>query len=141
MVGAVQTATRADGEAIVALWQDCELTRPWNDPAADFRQAIDGTTSDVLFLLGEGEPLATIMVGFDGHRGWVYYLGVSPQHRQNGLGRMMMQAAEDWLRERDAPKIQFMVRDNNDAALGFYQALGYAKQPVVTMGRRLDQQE
>jgi ribosomal protein S18 acetylase RimI-like enzyme len=141
MTGAVQTATLADGAAIVALWQACELTRPWNDAAADFRQAIDGATSDVLFLSGEGEPVATIMVGFDGHRGWVYYLGVSPQHRQDGLGRMMMQAAEDWLRERDAPKIQFMVRDDNDAALGFYQALGYAKQPVVTMGRRLDQQE
>ena len=78
------------------------------------------------------------MVGFDGHRGWVYYLGVDPECRRNGLGRMMMDAAEQWLRERNAPKIQLMVRDSNEQAIGFYETLGYEVQPVMTLGRHLD---
>ena len=78
------------------------------------------------------------MVGDDGHRGWVYYLGVAPDHRGKGLGRTLMAAAEEWLRERNAPKIQLMVREDNDRAIGFYKALGYEVQPVVTIGKRLD---
>jgi ribosomal protein S18 acetylase RimI-like enzyme len=78
------------------------------------------------------------MVGFDGHRGWVYYLAVAPSHQRQGIGRMLMVAAEDWLRAEGAPKIQLMVRDDNTDARGFYAALGYAVQPVITMGKRLD---
>ena len=77
------------------------------------------------------------MVGCDGHRGWVYYLAVAPERRRSGLGRTMMDAAEAWLRERGAPKIQLMVREDNEAALGFYEALGLERQKVVTLGRFL----
>ncbi|NRD88997.1 GNAT family acetyltransferase [Sphingopyxis sp. BSNA05] len=131
-------ATPEDCDAVVALWQACGLTRPWNDARADFERAVGGVSSDILLLEKAGRLAATVMVGDDGHRGWVYYLAVKPDCRKQGLGRTMMAAAEHWLRERDAPKIQLMVRDDNEAAIGFYKALGYDVQPVVTIGRRLD---
>ncbi|WP_395942385.1 GNAT family N-acetyltransferase, partial [Brevundimonas aurantiaca] len=80
----------------------------------------------------------TIMVGFDGHRGWVYYLAVDPGRRRRGLGRSLMAAAEDWLMVRGAPKLQLMVRSDNEAAMGFYQRLGLERQEVIVLGRRLD---
>ncbi|WBY07766.1 GNAT family N-acetyltransferase [Sphingomonas sp. 7/4-4] len=79
----------------------------------------------------------SVMVGFDGHRGWVYYLAVSPDQRRTGLGRALMAAAEDWLRDRGAPKLQLMVREDNAAALDFYEALGLERQKVAVLGRFL----
>tara|TARA_R110000772_G_scaffold43540_3_gene100329 strand:- start:2293 stop:2700 length:408 start_codon:yes stop_codon:yes gene_type:complete len=133
----IRCATLNDCDTVIALWVACELTRPWNDAAADFERAVNGPTSDILLLEKEGHLTATVMVGDDGHRGWVYYLGVSPDFRDQGLGRALMEAAEKWLRERDAPKIQLMVRDDNEQAIGFYKTLGYEAQPVVTIGRKL----
>lgn len=134
---AMTEANEADQGDVIALWKSCGLTRPWNDPAADFARAVDGSDSAVL-LLREGDALAaSVMVGFDGHRGWVYYLAVDPERQRTGLGRTMMDAAEAWLRARGAPKIQLMVRDDNEAALGFYEALGLERQKVVTLGRFL----
>lgn len=78
------------------------------------------------------------MVGFDGHRGWVYYLAVAPEKRGFGIGRMLMLEAEQWLKAIGCPKIQLMVRGDNNVARGFYAALGYDLQDVVTLGRRLD---
>lgn len=126
-----------DCDAVIALWEACELTRPWNDAAADFERAVNGPTSDIILLEDEGHLIATVMVGDDGHRGWVYYLGVLPTRRDKGLGRALMEAAEKWLRKRNAPKIQLMVRDDNEQAIGFYKALGYEVQPVVTIGQKL----
>ncbi len=123
---------------MIALWEACGLTRPWNDAATDFARAVAGAGSDIFVLEQEGQLAATVMVGDDGHRGWVYYLGVAPDHRGHGLGRVLMEAAEAWLQDRGAPKIQLMVRDNNEPAIGFYKALGYEVQPVVTIGKRLD---
>jgi ribosomal protein S18 acetylase RimI-like enzyme len=128
---------RDDAEDVIALWHACALTRPWNDPVADFARAVDGPNSAIL-LLREGAALAaSVMVGHDGHRGWVYYLAVSPDRRRAGFGREMMAAAEAWLRARGVPKIQLMVRDSNTEALDFYQALGLERQPVITLGRFL----
>lgn len=123
---------------MIALWEACGLTRPWNDAAADFERAVEGTSSDILLFEQDGGLTATAMVGDDGHRGWVYYLGVAPDHRGNGLGRTLMEAAEAWLRGRAAPKIQLMVREDNEQAISFYKALGYELQSVVTIGKRLD---
>ncbi len=138
MTEAIHTATIADSNAVIAIWEKCELTRPWNNASNDFRLAIEGSTSNIL-ILGSGDGIiATVMVGFDGHRGWVYYLAVDPDHQRKGMGRIMMEAAEKWLEERSAPKIQLMVREDNQQAIGFYKALGYDVQPVVTIGRRLN---
>lgn len=133
----IVAATPGDAATVIALWQDCGLTRPWNDPAADFARAL--ASDSIVLLARSGDTLdGSVMVGFDGHRGWVYYLAVRPAARRQGLGRTLMAAAEDWLRTRGAPKIQLMVREDNEAAIGFYEALGLERQKVVTLGRFLD---
>jgi ribosomal protein S18 acetylase RimI-like enzyme len=127
-----------EDEAVIALWTACGLTRPWNDPVADLNLAKDAATSTVLVAADEAGISGTIIVGFDGHRGWVYYLAVDPDRRRGGLGRSLMAAAQDWLKDKGAPKLQLMVRTDNEAALGFYQRLGLERQDVVVLGRRLD---
>ena len=136
MTGA-RPATLADEEEVVALWHACGLTRPWNDPAADFRRALATPTSTVLLVCEAADVIGSVMVGFDGHRGWIYYLAVSPPARRQGVGRTLMATAERWLRDRGAPKLQLMVRDDNAAALNFYATLGFEPQNVVTLGRFL----
>jgi ribosomal protein S18 acetylase RimI-like enzyme len=126
------------GTAAVQLWRTCGLTRPWNDPDADLARALDGPSSTVLAGVEEGELLGTVMVGHDGHRGWVYYLAVEPRCRGRGLGRELMAAAESWLDEQGVPKLQLMVRADNAAVIEFYERLGYADQQVVVLGRFLD---
>ena len=127
----------ADIPPLVALWEACGLTRPWNEPERDARLAIEGGTSAILGLRDGDALIASVMTGFDGHRGWVYYLAVAPDRRREGLGRLLMAAAEAWLRERGAPKLQLMVRTSNEEALGFYEALGLERQEVVTLGKFL----
>lgn len=129
----IREATTADRAATVALWESCGLTRPWNDPHADF----DRARADGAVLLAD-EGAGSIMVGYDGHRGWVYYLAVDPARRRAGLGRALMAAAEDWLRARGCPKLQLMLRADNGIALGFYAALGLGVQDVRVLGKRLD---
>ena len=133
----MHAATAADREAVIALWRAAGLTRPWNDPGADFDRAVAGVGSTILLLRAQGVLLGTAMVGEDGHRGWVYYLAVTEAARGQGHGRALMAAAEAWLRPRGRPKLQLMVREGNDAAIGFYRALGLEPQPVVTLGRFL----
>lgn len=122
----------------MALWDECGLTRPWNDPHADLTRALDGATSTVLAVWDGPQLVGTVMVGHDGHRGWVYYLAVSPAQRRRGIGRQLMAAGEAWLREQGAPKVQLMVRRGNTEAMGFYEALGFTDQETVTLGRFLD---
>jgi ribosomal protein S18 acetylase RimI-like enzyme len=125
-----------DIEPVVALWERCGLTRPWNDPRADIALA-RLTASSTLLVGWDAETLvATAMAGSDGHRGWVYYVGVEPEARRAGLGREIMQAAETWLREHGVPKVHLMVRGENAAVQGFYRELGYEPQEVVVLGKR-----
>ncbi|WP_226018544.1 GNAT family acetyltransferase [Novosphingobium sp. FKTRR1] len=138
MAASIRQATAADEAAVIALWQAAGLTRPWNDPETDFRLALANPTSCVLVAQEAAALDGAVMVGFDGHRGWVYYLSVTPGHQRCGIGRALMAAAEDWLRARQCPKIMFMVRTDNLATKAFYAALGYETQSVETLGRRLD---
>jgi ribosomal protein S18 acetylase RimI-like enzyme len=135
---AIRTMREAERGTVVRLWEECDLTRPWNDPSRDIALAM--AAPDATILVGEldGEIVSSTMVGFDGHRGWIYYFGVAPDRRGNGLGRRLFAAAEEWLRSRGAPKVQLMVRDDNRQAIDFYRAMGLEPQPVVTLGRRLD---
>ena len=124
-------------EPAVTLWRQVGLTRPWNDPHADIRLALASPAATVLAGRLEGRLAATAMVGADGHRGWVYYLAVSPEARGRGYGEAMMRAAERWAAARGVPKIQLMVRAGNTAVLGFYEAIGYERSDVVVMARWL----
>ncbi len=127
----------SDEAAVVALWKECDLTRPWNDPHADIARKL--TEQPELFLVGTvgDELVATAMVGFDGHRGWVYYLGVSPRHRRRSYGRLLMREAERLLAERGCPKVNLLVRSSNAEVIEFYRRLGYTQDDVVSLGRRL----
>lgn len=131
----IAAATVADADAVVALWTMCGLTRPWNDPHADFHRAIDTPTATVLVARDAGAAIGTVMVGHDGHRGWLYYLAVAPDRQGRGTGRALFAAAENWLRLAAVPKVQLMVRSDNRAALAFYAALGLATQDVIVLGR------
>jgi ribosomal protein S18 acetylase RimI-like enzyme len=127
----------ADEEAVVALWAACELTRPWNDPRKDIARKL--ADSPRLLLVGEvdGRVLGTVMAGYDGHRGWINYLAVHPAWRRRGLGRALMDAAEERLVALGCAKINLQVRDENVAARGFYEAIGYRLEPMVSFGKRL----
>ncbi len=133
----IRDARPADRDAVVRLWQAAGLTRPWNDPGADFDRALAGETSTVLVGLDGGELVAVAMVGDDGHRGWIYYVAVPRDRRGTGLGIAVVDAAEDWLRVRGCPKVQLMVREGNEAVVGFYDALGYERTEVLVLGKFL----
>jgi ribosomal protein S18 acetylase RimI-like enzyme len=128
----------ADVAQVAALWQACGLTRPWNDPTADIALARKGSNATVLIGRDDGALIATVLVGHDGHRGWVYYLAVDTNHRGKGYGRVMMDAAERWLRERGIEKLQLLVRADNSQVNGFYQSLGYSMQERVIYAKWLD---
>ena len=134
----VRAFTPADTEAVVQLWQDCELTRPWNDPHKDIARKL--SVSPDLFWLGcdaDGRIIASIMVGYDGHRGWINYLAVHPAHQRRGYARQLMQRAERALSELGCPKLNLQVRAGNEAVLAFYESLGYADDRTLSLGKRL----
>jgi ribosomal protein S18 acetylase RimI-like enzyme len=126
-----------DETAVIALWEACRLTRPWNDPRKDIARKL--AVQPELFLVGVlGEAIvATAMAGYEGHRGWVNYLAVSPEHRRRGLGKTLMQEVETRLMARGCPKLNVQVRAANAEALQFYRRLGYAQDEAVALGKRL----
>lgn len=127
-----------DEPQIVQMWNECGLTRPQNDPARDIVRKL--TVQPELFLVGvvNDRIIASIMAGYEGHRGWLNYLAVYPDMRQKGLGRQMVSAAEKKLGELGCPKINLQVRATNAAAMAFYQKMGYAEDKVVSLGKRLE---
>ena len=120
----------------IALWRACELTVPWNDPQSDFDRALATPTSTVLGGFIDDVLIATVMLGYDGHRGWVYYLAVAPDKQGQGYGKTLMKACEDWMKVRGVPKLQLMVRATNSKTVGFYEGLGYSDAEVVVLGKR-----
>lgn len=126
-----------DEEAVIQLWQDCGLTRPWNDPRKDIARKL--TQQPELFLVGTegGTLIATAMVGYEGHRGWVNYLAVATSYRTQGLGRQLMAEAERLLIALGCPKLNLQIRSSNSAVIAVYASLGYAQDEVISMGRRL----
>jgi ribosomal protein S18 acetylase RimI-like enzyme len=131
----------SDIASVIALWERCELTRPWNDPAADIAMARSGTNATVLAGREAGRIVASVMVGHDGHRGWVYYVSVDPDCRGKGYGRTIMAAAEHWLREQGIPKLQLLVRRDNAKVQAFYETLDYSEQDRIVYAKWLDGRE
>ena len=128
----------ADVESVIALWQACGLTRPWNDPYKDIAFARESETSTVLVLEREGRIIASVMVGHDGHRGMLYYVAVAPGLQRRGLGKAAVRAAEAWLAARGVWKVNLLVRAENAAVKGFYETLGYEVNPVLCMARKIE---
>jgi ribosomal protein S18 acetylase RimI-like enzyme len=128
-----------DRETVIALWRECGLVVPSNDPEADILHKIRFQPD--LFLVGhgaDGRLQATVMAGYEGHRGWINYLAVAPPHRRQGLGRRMLAAAEERLRQLGCPKINLQVRRTNTAVIDFYRRVGFREDDVVSLGKRLD---
>ncbi|HTV89204.1 MAG TPA: GNAT family acetyltransferase [Stellaceae bacterium] len=127
-----------DEAALIALWDTCGLSRPWNPPAGDIALIRRTGHGEILVAADGDEIVGSVVVGHDGHRGWVYYLAVAPTLRRGGLGRRLMRMAEAWAAARGVRKLELMVRDSNEAVAGFYERIGYAREPVLVMSRWLD---
>jgi ribosomal protein S18 acetylase RimI-like enzyme len=127
----------ADETAVIALWQACDLTRPWNDPHKDIARKLQVGAD--LFVVGieDNELIASAMFGYEGHRGWVNYLAVSPAHQRRGHASALMQWGEQALQSRGCPKINLQVRSSNAAVIAFYKSLGYGDDEVIGLGKRL----
>jgi ribosomal protein S18 acetylase RimI-like enzyme len=132
----IRSASTEDEASIIALWQVCGLTAPYNDPAADFRFALGKPASDILVADDNG-ICGAIMVGHDGHRGWLYYVAVDPARQRRGIGSALVRAAEQWLKERNVPKVHLMVRETNEAVTAFYRRIGYDLMPRINMQKWL----
>lgn len=127
----------SDEPAVIRLWQRAGLTRPWNDPAQDIQRKL--TVQAEWFLVGlvEEQVIASIMAGYDGHRGWVNYLAIDPDHQRAGYGRRLMEHTERLLREAGCPKINLQIRKDNLEAIAFYERIGFSEDAVVSFGKRL----
>ena len=130
-----------DEAAVISLWESCDLVRPWNDPQKDIlrKQAVRPD----LFLVGEldGKILASVMAGYEGHRGWLNYLAVHPEHQRRSFARAMVAEAEQRLRNAGCPKINLQVRNSNRGVIEFYQRIGYSIDDVVSLGKRLERDD
>jgi ribosomal protein S18 acetylase RimI-like enzyme len=128
-----------DETTVVEIWQACDLlTNPLNDPVRDIAFCRDSGHGDVLILEQDEDVVGAAMVGHDGHRGWIYYVGVDPTKQQAGMGRTLMAAAEAWLGERGVPKVELLVREINTRVIGFYQRCGYQIEDRALLSKRLD---
>ena len=126
-----------DEEAVIELWLQCNLVVPQNNPERDIKRKL--RVNPEWFLVGilGGHIVATCMAGYEGHRGWINYLAVSPHHRRQGIGRRIMEEAEKRLKAAGCPKINLQVRETNEEVIKFYARIGYTRDPVVSMGKRL----
>jgi ribosomal protein S18 acetylase RimI-like enzyme len=128
----------ADQDQVITLWEACDLLRPWNDPVKDIQRKLARDAE--LFFVGihNDKVIASVMAGYEGHRGWVNYLAVSPEFQRGGYGRQIMQHAESILKSLGCPKINLQIRETNIQAMNFYQALGYLDDKVIGLGKRLE---
>lgn len=127
-----------DQTAVIDLWHECGLVVPQNNPVRDIQRK--SRVNPEWFLVGEqgGRVIASCMVGYEGHRGWINYLAVSPALRRCGIATRMMERAEEILRGARCPKINLQVRESNIGAIAFYQHLGFSNDRVVSLGKRLE---
>ena len=138
MTFAVGNSAATDEAAVVSLWRSAGLVAPHNDPNADFRLARGGAASDVLVARDADAIVGAVMVGHDGHRGWIWYLAADAARRRAGIGRALVAAAEAWLRTRGIRKLQLMIRSENAGVVEFYRRLGFEETPRVVMARWID---
>ena len=122
---------------VIALWEKCCLTRPWNDANKDIDRKLSDPSGGFFVLLHEDQVIGSVMAGYDGHRGAIYYLSVDPAYQSAGLGRRLMDHCETFLISLGCPKINLYVRQGNEAVMRFYEQLGYTDVEAVSLGKRL----
>lgn len=126
-----------DRNALIDLWTRCGLVRAWNNPNRDIDRKLSLADQGFLVLTQDTVLVGSVMVGYDGHRGWVYYLAVDTQYRGKGFGRQLMAAAEQYLLQRGCPKLNLQIRKDNKEIESFYQSLGFTEDQAVSYGKRL----
>ena len=133
----IRTYSLEDEDAVIKLWHKCNLLKSWNNPKSDISRKL--TVNPELFLVGliEGQIVATVMGGYEGHRGWVNYLAVAPTYQRKGLGNQIMEAVEKKILEMGCPKINLQIRKDNPIAVKYYESIGYKIDEVLSMGKRL----
>lgn len=126
-----------DREDVINLWRDCGLVAPQNNPVRDIVRKLK--VNPEWFLVGvlDGKIIATCMAGYEGHRGWINYLAVSPAHQRKGFAAELMKHAEKLLKNAGCPKINLQIRTSNKDVIEFYKAIGFKTDDVVSMGKRL----
>ena len=134
----IRPFTIKDQQAVIDLWKDCGLVVPWNDPVKDIKRKLK--VDPDLFLVAEldGEIVASVMGGYEGHRGWINYLAVSPDQQRKGYGRIIMQEVELRIGQKGCPKINLQIRGSNTEITSFYQAIGYDIENAIGLGKRLE---
>ena len=136
----IRNATAEDEPSVTALWQACNLGMSYNDSSKDFHFARAKEGSDILVGLDEEQIIVgTVMVGHDGHRGWIYYVASQPEYRNQGIGRLMVEAAERWLKNKGVVKAMLLVRETNTQVVDFYKHLGFETVPRVVMQKWLEE--
>lgn len=133
----IRTYQPQDEASVVRLWEDCGLVVPQNDPRKDIARKLKVQPELFLVALEGGAIVGTVMAGYEGHRGWINYLAVTPDKRKGGLGRRLMEEAESRLRALGCPKINLQVRETNKDVRAFYERIGYKQDPVTSYGKRL----
>lgn len=126
-----------DEPAVIALWERAGLIRAWNDPRKDIARKLSVQSEWFLVGLTGDRIIASVMAGYDGHRGWINYLAVDPDFQHRGCGREIMHHAEQLLVAVGCPKINLQIRSDNSAAIAFYERLRFQKDDVVSFGKRL----
>ncbi len=126
-----------DRDELIAVWRACDLLRPWNDPNRDVDRKLGQDPEGLIVLEVRSMLVGAVMVGFDGHRGWINYLAVHPDHRRRGYGARLVEAAESHLERLGCPKVNLQIRRSNHAVVAFYERLGYSVDEAVSMGKRL----
>lgn len=128
-----------DEQQVIHLWYECELVVPWNNPKMDIERKLK--VNPELFLVGETEDkiIASVMGGYEGHRGWINYLAVLPEHQRKGYARQIMTAVEQKLKNIGCPKINLQIRSNNEDVIKFYESIGYYDERMTSMGKRLSE--
>jgi ribosomal protein S18 acetylase RimI-like enzyme len=124
-------------EAVVDLWKRCSLVVPQNDPAEDIRKKLDFQPELFFVALLNDRVIGSIMVGYEGHRGWLNYLAVLPDFQRSGYARRLVEKAIDELRKLSCLKVNLQVRRSNISAVEFYKHLGFEEDDVVSLGKRL----
>jgi ribosomal protein S18 acetylase RimI-like enzyme len=134
----VRKYSAEDQAAVIDLWDRCGLLRPWNNPVKDIGRKLRANSDWFLVAVVGNKIVGSIMIGYEGHRGWINYLAVDPSLRRQGVGRRLMEQAEELLRKAGCPKINLQVRPANKQAADFYASLGYLHEDVLSLGKRLD---
>ncbi|MBA4192306.1 MAG: GNAT family acetyltransferase [Planctomycetaceae bacterium] len=133
----VRPYREVDEKTVITLWSRCGLLRLRNDPRKDIARKIAVSPNLFLVAVVAWEPVGTVMAGYEGHRGWINYLAVPPSHRRQGIGRLLMAESERLHRAAGCPNVNLQVRSENTEVLTFYRRLGYAVDDVLSLGKRI----